>query len=81
MKNVRQIVVEFLETNGFDGLCYPDEPCGCLAENLAPCGLCDNILDCQPGHRKDVDEHEPCECDGQGTKHWHICLLNEGEQK
>ena len=32
------------------------------------------MLDCHPGYREDVDEHAVCECDGQGTKHWHVCI-------
>ena len=71
--NVKTIMGTWLREHGFDGLCNPDEQCGCLADDLAPCD-CENVLECQPGHREDVDEHEVCDCDGQGEKHWHIVL-------
>ncbi len=35
--NVKQMVVEHLEKNGYDGLYAPDGECGCLIDDLAPC--------------------------------------------
>ena len=44
-----------LEHAGFGGLYVPGE-CGCLKEDLAPCGSCEPdeagwINGCEPGHR------------------------------
>ena len=70
--NAKMIVEEWLREHKFDGLCNPDVPCGCLCGDLAPCDAL--FAECQPGHREDVDEHSVCDCDGQGTKHWHVCI-------
>jgi len=70
--NVKQIVLDYLKENHFDGLCNPDVPCGCLCDDLVPCE--GNIANCEPGRREDVDEHAVCDCDGQGTKHWHVYI-------
>lgn len=83
--NVKSIVVEYLKTNKYDGLCCLDVPCGCLLEDLAPCG--EMSEKCRPGHRENVDKHTPCECDESGEDHWHIVahgdfgVVNEEEAK
>lgn len=46
---VFQIVSAFLVANGYDGLCDPDEPCGCQLSDLAPCSDC--ICQCVPGYK------------------------------
>ena len=48
------IIREHLESQGFDGLyndydCY----CGCLIDELAPCGFIED--DCKPGYRVECD--------------------------
>jgi hypothetical protein len=46
--NVKEIIEKYLRDNGYDGLCYADEECGCLLEDLIPCGEpCDQ---CVPGY-------------------------------
>lgn len=50
-----QVIRIKLDQGGFDGLFVPGE-CGCLKEDLAPCGLCEPdsagwINGCVPGHR------------------------------
>jgi hypothetical protein len=70
--NVKLILEEWLKEHKFDGLCNLDVPCGCLCGDLAPCGEMNE--DCRPGHRADVEEQDVCGCDGQGTKHWHVCI-------
>lgn len=52
--NVRDIVIQYLEANGFDGLYAPGE-CGCEIADLAPC---DDIGfgECKPGVKR------PCSC-------------------
>ena len=46
---VGEIVKQWLEDHGCDGLCDPDAECGCGIDDLNPCGgLCD---DCIPARR------------------------------
>jgi len=46
---VGEIVKQWLEEHGCDGLCDPDAECGCGIDDLNPCGgLCD---DCIPARR------------------------------
>ena len=46
---VGEIVKQWLEDHGCDGLCDPDFECGCGIDDLNPCGgLCD---DCIPARR------------------------------
>ena len=46
---VGEIVKQWLEEHGSDGLCDPDAECGCGIDDLNPCGgLCD---DCIPARR------------------------------
>jgi hypothetical protein len=73
--NIKLIVEDWLKSHGYDGLCNPEIPCGCLSGDLAPCGELHE--DCQPGHREDVGESCDCGCDGQGTEHWHITIQQE----
>ena len=83
--NVKSIVAEYLKANKYDGLCCLDVPCGCLLEDLAPCG--EMSEKCRPGHRENVDKHTPCECGESGEDHWHIVahgdfgVVNEEEAK
>ena len=54
MSTSRKIKIK-LEQSGFDGLYVPGE-CGCLKEDLAPCGSCEAddagwINGCEPGYR------------------------------
>lgn len=45
MMTVKEIVIEYLKKNGYDGL-YNDD-CGCALDDLIPC--CDNIETCMAG--------------------------------
>lgn len=49
--NVYDIVREYLETHGYDGLA--GEGCGCTLDDLAPCGHMD---ECVPGIKKKWSE-------------------------
>jgi hypothetical protein len=54
--NVREIVVEYLKDNGYDGLCNPLIQCECFLDNRPGCELmacCEIIGDCRPGVLKD----------------------------
>lgn len=72
--NVKLIVEEWLKEHKYDGLMNPDVPCGCLLGDLAPCGEIHE--NCRPGHREVVDKYTVCDCDGQGTEHWHVFMEN-----
>lgn len=51
--DVGEIVAEYLEAHGYDGLCDEDNECGCLLEDLAPCG--EVRMGCQAGWRVPCD--------------------------
>lgn len=47
---IRDIVLEYLERNGFDGLCYLySDGCGCGADDIAPCGQ--PMDNCTPAYK------------------------------
>lgn len=51
---VRMALAEWLKENGFDGLCNPNIPCGCLIDDLAPCDEMGGGMDCFAGHRVEL---------------------------
>ena len=64
-QTVREIIKEWLENNGYDGLYYDGE-CGCMLDDLAPC-CGDEIMDCQAGYKTKCTNNG---CDGACD--WHI---------
>ena len=52
--NVKKIVKEYLEKNGFDGLYTPGE-CSCKLEDLIQCDMC-GLEECMPGYLQPGDE-------------------------
>ena len=48
MKTVAQIVREYLDVNGYDGLYNVDGECGCTKDDLAPC--CEMSDECIAGY-------------------------------
>jgi hypothetical protein len=44
---VKEIIIKYLEENGFEGL--HSEECGCSIDNLAACD--ENCLNCIPGYK------------------------------
>ena len=48
MPTVKDILIEWLEANGYTGI-HSDE-CGCSIDDLCPCCLSDNIINCEPGY-------------------------------
>lgn len=48
IKTVREIVTEYLEANGFDGLYDPEYDCSCGIDRI--CGGDTGCMTCIPGH-------------------------------
>jgi hypothetical protein len=44
-KTVKQILIEYLKSKGYDGLYFED--CGCKLDCLIPC--CEYFAQCKPG--------------------------------
>ena len=58
--DVKEIVKEYLEENGYGGLADPYGECGCEIDDLMPCES-DGIRECIPGYRVDCTCGEGCE--------------------
>ena len=58
---VKEIVLKYLQENGYDGLFTED--CGCELSDLMPCSY-DCLEYCEAGYK------QPCDC-GEGCD-WHI---------
>lgn len=52
---VRDIISQYLESIGADGLCSPENECGCSRRDLVPCSGCD-IENCVPAVREIAKE-------------------------
>jgi len=57
MPDVREIVKEWLEQHGYDGLCSDNWECGCTLDDLMPC--CEACTECLAGYKRPGD----AECD------------------
>lgn len=57
--NVREIMVEWLKSKGYHGLCT--DGCGCSLNDLGPCE--DYVMECVPGYRWIADEKDAEEMD------------------
>ena len=64
---VLEMVKEYLNANGFDGLVHRDCACACLLDDLVPCDEVTNS--CEAGHRVEGC-HEECENYPDGD--WHV---------
>lgn len=64
MLSVKEIVEKFIRENNFDGV-YSDV-CGCLVDDLAPCGEMQET--CRAGYKKKCDCSENCDWHVGGTK-------------
>jgi hypothetical protein len=62
MPTIHEIVREYLEREGYDGLANPDLECGCFLDDLFPCGgdLC-SVNECEAGHKVPNDQPEEYE--------------------
>ena len=67
---VKEILQQWLKDNGYDGLFC--EYCGCERDDICPCDLSPNIVDCEPGY-KFMGCNEEC---GEGCD-WHITSVKE----
>jgi len=60
--NVKQIVLQYLKDNGYDGLANDNGECGCDLEDLMPCGFQDTF--CVAAHKeKPAPDSEFSDCD------------------
>jgi len=78
---VKEIVLEYLKAQRFDGLCNVHD-CGCAIDDLMPC-CNDSIEHCQPGYKVLCTEcpyykHDECVGD-PGTSGG--CILSERPKK
>lgn len=49
---VKEIVINYLKENNFDGL-FDEDHCACLLEDLIPCN--NDFLDCEAGYKVPCD--------------------------
>lgn len=55
--NVREIIKNYLQTHNYGGLVNQEVPCGCLVEDLAPCGEeCIDLEFCESGYVHNCDD-------------------------
>lgn len=63
--NVKEIVIEYLEKNGYEGLFC--EECSCEIDDLFPCG--EFVGDCEPGHKVPCPGADICDAFPDCTFH------------
>ena len=51
--NVKDIVIDYLEKNGYDGLCNPSIECGCGLDDFIPCG--EMGQNCEAAYKTDCE--------------------------
>lgn len=67
-KTVREIVAEWLEKNGYDGLYAPAYgDCACLISDLMPCE--GEVGDCIAGYKRKCPGDEKCPIGGDCSFH------------
>jgi hypothetical protein len=58
---VNEIIMQYLKSNGYDGL-FSEDNCACSLEDLIPCCNSDWVLSCQAGYKhpcpSDCGEHD-----------------------
>jgi hypothetical protein len=75
MTTVQDVIVNYLNLNGYDGLYNPDL-CACKTEDLNTCE-CINIFDCEPGYIQDCTKCEGASndwCDGKNEDKSTFCI-------
>lgn len=53
--NTKEIIIDYLKANNFDGLCNPDCESGCGLDDIFPCDCFE--LDCRPAHKFECPKH------------------------
>jgi len=66
---VKALLREALVAQGYDGLCNIDGECGCVLEDLFPCG--EPFPECRAGYKV------ACDC---GECKWHVATLRVSER-
>jgi hypothetical protein len=76
---VKEILIDYLKENGFDGLCYEAHFCrGCRVDEINNCP--EGCLPCDPAYRWDCDvcsDREKCEMD----KEYGLCYRPEKQER
>jgi len=49
---VKEIILDYLKNNNYDGLCNPDIECGCGIDDLMPCSEEFGVEDCHTAYKK-----------------------------
>jgi len=66
--NIRDILRQWLQSNGYEGLYEPGECC-CEINDLCPCSAPDIPIGCQPGVKMPCPGPSECNCDGDCDFH------------
>ena len=62
--NIKTIIKEYMEANGYDGLYSPDYDCACAIYDQRPCD--ENCLDCEVGYQNDCKScTQKADCDNR----------------
>lgn len=75
---VKEIIENYLRTNGFNGLYKSDEGCACELNDLCLCGFYESPVDCKPGYKRlcETCKEEDCDMRGETTS----CIGEEKQQ-
>jgi hypothetical protein len=66
--DILELVRKDLKKRDYDGLFCVHEPCGCQLSDLMPCGLYENLENCEPGYKVKCTP-ETCGIDGDCDFH------------
>lgn len=58
---IKEIIKDYLDENGYDGLYDQDAECSCKKDDLFPCG--DPVIECTAGYKG------PCDCEEEHDYH------------
>lgn len=51
---IKELIIDYLEQNGYDGLCMPEFECGCIKADLIACNS--NFQDCEPAFKVEQED-------------------------
>lgn len=72
-KTIKEIAVEWLKANGYDGLYQDCGDCACLVDDLMPC-MDELTSNCTAGYKTKCN---PDDCPLDGDCEWHISEKKE----